>query len=148
VAFETPPQRYPSTDDATTLGPAPATNATIEAKMASNSSRDLRGVVNFANKNPLERIGTTQVGHLEVITMAPLPGEAAQNGEAPTNPHPGRVILSRPFVSDEYIKRQLSLDSSDPAKEITYRFEGINLIESICNAMQLYVLLEVGMVWP
>lgn len=107
--------------------------------MASNSSSDLAGVLNLSNRNPPERIGTTQVGHLLVHTMAPLPGEAAENGEAPTNPHPGRVILSVPFVSTEYVKRQLSL--SDPAKEVAYRFEGINLIESICTAMQLYVLL-------
>ncbi|KAH8681045.1 hypothetical protein BX600DRAFT_445623 [Xylariales sp. PMI_506] len=75
--------------------------------------------------------------------MAPMAGHAVEhngtspNGDLRPNPHPGRVILSRQYVPAEYIERQLLLGFSDPAKEITYRFEGVNFIESIVNVLQM-----------
>ncbi|KAI1843869.1 hypothetical protein JX265_003765 [Neoarthrinium moseri] len=67
---------------------------------------------------------------------SPAAGQAgqtsgSQNGDRPAIPHPGRVILSRRYVAEEYIDRALLLGWTDPAKEISRRFEGVDLIYSL-----------------
>ncbi|KAK9774001.1 putative RNA polymerase II holoenzyme cyclin-like subunit [Seiridium cardinale] len=56
---------------------------------------------------------------------------------ANANPHPGRVFLSRQYVAEEWINRQLLLVFNDPGKEVRDRFEGVDLIDSLVNILQL-----------
>jgi hypothetical protein len=80
--------------------------------------------------------------------MAP-PNHATQNGDASngdaiaasSHPDPGRLILARPYYPQEYIDRQLGLSFTNPAMEIQWRFEGVNMIEALCDKMQLWVLI-------
>ncbi|KAI4602347.1 RNA polymerase II C-terminal domain kinase beta subunit [Pestalotiopsis sp. 9143b] len=64
---------------------------------------------------------------------------ADTNGTTATysNPHPGRVFLSRQYVADEWINRQLLLVFSDAGKEARDRFEGVDHIDSLVRFLQL-----------
>ncbi|KAF3007347.1 hypothetical protein G7054_g2413 [Neopestalotiopsis clavispora] len=75
-----------------------------------------------------------------------VPAAGLQNGDhadangtppAYSNPHPGRVFLSRQYVADEWISRQLLLVFSDSGKEARDRFEGVDQIDSLVNFLQL-----------
>ncbi|KAI0132797.1 hypothetical protein BJ170DRAFT_651197 [Xylariales sp. AK1849] len=71
------------------------------------------------------------------LTMAPTSDNAGQNGDASTNPHPGRVILSSQYIPEEWVEAQLNRLFPDRAKELTSRFEGINFIETITDDLQM-----------
>lgn len=68
----------------------------------------------------------------------------SQNGDHAddTNPHPGRVFISRQYVTDEWINRQLMLLFKDSGKEFRERSDAIDLIDSLVNKLQLYVLMS------
>jgi hypothetical protein len=96
--------------------------------------------------NPDVHPGNHIVGSCQDFSMATRTEQAVQNGQnsqggeqqtAAGLPHPGRLILSRPYVDEEHIEHKLVLGFPDRARELTERFEGINFIESLVNAMQM-----------
>jgi hypothetical protein len=79
-------------------------------------------------------------------TNGPVSMSESQNGDhtiahisplAYSNPHPGRVFLSRQYVAEEWINRQLLLVFNDSGKELRDRFEGVDLIDALVTNLQL-----------
>jgi CTD kinase subunit beta len=57
--------------------------------------------------------------------------------EAPKGPHPGYVTTAKQYVFEQEIQRMKRENGCDPALEDKYRLLGVQLIDSIRQALQL-----------
>lgn len=71
------------------------------------------------------------------------PNHVTKNGETDktppaAGPHPGFVKLGQQYTFEQKLRRSLNDNSCDPAKEDSYRTQGVQLIENIRAELQLY----------
>ncbi|KHN98435.1 C-type cyclin [Metarhizium album ARSEF 1941] len=70
------------------------------------------------------------------------PVQATTNGDshpARIGPHPGFISSSNQYSSEIKIRRMLKDNDCDPAREDNYRLQGVQLIESVRESLQLPV---------
>lgn len=65
---------------------------------------------------------------------APAPEPAAAKG-----PHPGHMQVSCQFTSEQRLRRMLRDNKSDPAREDSYRLQGVQLIDNVRTMLRVYV---------
>jgi CTD kinase subunit beta len=65
---------------------------------------------------------------------------AASSDEHPPvkGPHPGYISASNQFTWEQKLRRQQKENHCDPSREDSYRLQGVQLIENVREALQLY----------
>lgn len=84
--------------------------------------------------------------------MSPTDLEApptASNGDAAPRigPHPGYISSSNQYASELKIRRMLKENGCDPAREDNYRLQGVQLIDTVRQHLNLCVVLP-DYCWP
>lgn len=66
---------------------------------------------------------------------------AASNGDSTSRigPHPGYISSSNQYSSELKIRRMLKENGCDPAREDNYRLQGVQLIDTVRQHLNLYV---------
>lgn len=59
---------------------------------------------------------------------------------APVGPNPGQIIIADQYTLEQKLRKRLSDNGCDPAREDTYRLQGVQLIDNVREALHLYVL--------
>lgn len=87
---------------------------------------------------------------VSVITMAPTGPKSSQPqrrpsppppvDESPKGPSPGNIALSNQYRFEQNIRRLQKEYGCDPAREDSYRIQGVQLIDSVRHALRLYVV--------
>ncbi|CAM1503255.1 Fc.00g080310.m01.CDS01 [Cosmosporella sp. VM-42] len=74
-------------------------------------------------------------------SMAPSTAERTANGDstAKIGPHPGFISSSNQYTSELKIRRMLKENGCDPAREDSYRLQGVQLIDNVREYLQLPV---------
>ena len=76
-------------------------------------------------------------------SSAPLTRESTTTMEEhpqAKGPHPGYVSASNQYTFEQVLRRMLKENGSDPAREDNYRLQGVQLIDTVREHLQLYVL--------
>lgn len=79
---------------------------------------------------------------------------ATANGDARVGPHPGFISSSNQYSAEIKLRRMLKDNGCDPAREDTYRLQGVQLIDNVREHLQLCVsplsghLLPLGRLLP
>lgn len=73
----------------------------------------------------------------------------ASNGDAAPRigPHPGYISSSNQYASELKIRRMLKENGCDPAREDNYRLQGVQLIDTVRQHLNLCVVL-LDYRWP
>lgn len=67
------------------------------------------------------------------------PGEAPPAESLPIGPHPGIVSVPAQYVFEQNIRQMQKAAGSDPSREDNYRLQGVQMIDNVRRALQLYV---------
>lgn len=67
------------------------------------------------------------------------PGDAAPAESLPVGPHPGIVSVPAQYVFEQNIRQMQKAAGSDPSREDNYRLQGVQMIDNVRRALQLYV---------
>lgn len=54
-------------------------------------------------------------------------------------PHPGFVSVSNQYTFEQILRRMMKENGNDPAREDNYRLQGVQLIDTVREHLQLYV---------
>jgi hypothetical protein len=103
-----PPDPPMSPSRAPPTGPFAATNGTTTFSAAASST------------SPTTTIATTTTG-----------------GGGKVGPHPGHIASSSQYTSESTLRRAQRTHNSDPAREDTYRLQGVQLIDNVREHLQL-----------
>lgn len=57
----------------------------------------------------------------------------------PVGPHPGIVSVPAQYVFEQNIQQMQKAAGSDPNREDNYRLQGVQMIDNVRRALQLYV---------
>ena len=60
----------------------------------------------------------------------------------PVGPHPGIVSVPAQYVFEQNIRQMQKAAGSDPNREDTYRLQGVQMIDNVRRALNLYVLMH------
>jgi CTD kinase subunit beta len=78
--------------------------------------------------------------------MAPTDPPSASNGAASPppgapriGPHPGFISSANQYTTESHIRRKLRDNGCDPAREVTYRLQGVQLIDNVREHLRLPV---------
>lgn len=56
---------------------------------------------------------------------------------APKGPNPGAISIANQYTFEQKVRQMLRENGCDPAREDSYRIQGIQLIENVREALQL-----------
>lgn len=75
------------------------------------------------------------------IPQPPIPDDvvALDHSNPARGPHPGHVQVACQYTLEQKLRRMLKERGCDPAREDSYRLQGVNLIDSVREALHLYV---------
>jgi CTD kinase subunit beta len=78
----------------------------------------------------------------KAITQPPIPEGAVplDHSNPARGPHPGHVQVACQFTLEQKLRRMLKESGCDPAREDSYRLQGVNLIDSVRETLHLYVI--------
>lgn len=81
------------------------------------------------------------------ITMAPAnPPQATPAPESsPPGPHPSYIQVAKPFVFEQKVQSQIIATGANPAREDSFRLQGVQWIDDVRKALQLYVYLYMAL---
>ncbi|KAH8172232.1 C-type cyclin [Sarocladium implicatum] len=76
--------------------------------------------------------------------MAPTDAPPATNGSPPPpspriGPHPGFISSANQYTTETRVTRKLRDNNCDPAREVTYRLQGVQLIDNVREHLRLPV---------
>ncbi|KAF6798782.1 c-type cyclin [Colletotrichum musicola] len=63
----------------------------------------------------------------------------ASEPELPKGPHPGHIQVACQYTSEQRLRRMLRDNKSDPAREDSYRLQGVQLIDNVRNVLRVPV---------
>ena len=66
------------------------------------------------------------------------PAAAPAPIEAP-GPHPSYIQVAKPFVFEQKVQSQIIATGANPQREDDYRLRGVQWIDDVRRALQLYV---------
>jgi CTD kinase subunit beta len=73
--------------------------------------------------------------------MAPAnPSNGVAAVEPPPGPHPSYIQVARPFLFEQKVQSSVLETGTNPAREDTNRLQGIQWIDDVRKALQLYCL--------
>lgn len=81
------------------------------------------------------------------ITMAPAnPPHAVPAPESsPPGPHPSYIQVAKPFVFEQKVQSQIIATGANPAREDSFRLQGVQWIDDVRKALQLSVCLSLAL---
>ena len=73
--------------------------------------------------------------------QAAVPAEAAaaaapEESVLPRGPHPGYVSVANQNTFEQKLRRMMTDNGCDPAREDSYRLQGIQLVDNVREALQ------------
>ncbi|MDA4133264.1 MAG: hypothetical protein OK454_09110 [Thaumarchaeota archaeon] len=66
------------------------------------------------------------------------PDPPTEKHEPVKGPHPGYLSIASQYISEQKLRQMQREMKCDPAREDTYRLQGVQLIDSIRQSLQLY----------
>ncbi|KAL2760235.1 hypothetical protein ACRALDRAFT_2093004 [Sodiomyces alcalophilus JCM 7366] len=77
----------------------------------------------------------------DLIQQSPIPDGVVplDHSDPPRGPHPGHVQVACQFTLEQKLRRMLKEQCCDPAREDTYRLQGVHLIDSVRESLHLPV---------
>jgi hypothetical protein len=73
-----------------------------------------------------------------VVDMAPA---TAVPPADPPGPHPSYIQVAKPFLFEQKVQSQIIATGANPAREDTFRLQGVQWIDEVRRALQLSVYL-------
>ncbi|KAF4844530.1 CTD kinase subunit beta [Colletotrichum siamense] len=115
----------------------------IEFSSSSNSSDDdpfylerRYATVLMAPSGPKAQQQAAASNNASTNSSTPAP---AAEPQVPKGPHPGHIQVSCQYTSEQRLRRMLRDNKSDPAREDSYRLQGVQLIDNVRNVLHVPV---------
>ncbi|KAF9874756.1 C-type cyclin [Colletotrichum karsti] len=80
----------------------------------------------------------TASGNATTNNSTPAPAAAAES-KIPKGPHPGHMQVSCQYTSEQRLRRMLRDNKSDPAREDSYRLQGVQLLDNVRTVLHVPV---------